>query len=148
MRFPPPFSSLLWTNRHIHLAAFPNLLVRQNLGVYHTSEIPLVFGTYNASSIPVASELGPTSNQVALSKYIQSAWVSFARDPKKGLQTDLNWPLYNPTQSTLVRIGGEFNPTAVGFGDAAEFDGDCEAATNMFLVVSGLLPQAKSIDML
>jgi hypothetical protein len=57
------------------------------------------------------------SDEIILSKCIQTAWVSFAQDPKIGLLTDMNWPPHSPMQSTLVRIGGEFNPTAVGFGD-------------------------------
>ncbi|KAL2811633.1 Alpha/Beta hydrolase protein [Aspergillus granulosus] len=76
------------------------------LGAYHSSELPLVFGTYNLSQ--------PTSrNQVLASKYIQGmalytwskgsqlifggAWAAFAHDPYGGLSA-YGWPMYDPQE--------------------------------------------------
>lgn len=48
----------------------------QALGVYHSSEIPLVFGSY-----PPINE---TTQQYALLKTIQGAWARFAKNPAGG----------------------------------------------------------------
>ncbi|KAL2852234.1 Alpha/Beta hydrolase protein [Aspergillus pseudodeflectus] len=58
-------------------------------GATHGSEIPLVFGTYTS----------PTLEETLASKYIQSAWVSFARNPSS-LSTDYKWPLYRDGKMT------------------------------------------------
>lgn len=48
----------------------------QALGVYHSSEISLVFGTYTQTNV--------TTQQYALSKTIQGAWARFAKNPAGG----------------------------------------------------------------
>ncbi|KAF2490675.1 alpha/beta-hydrolase [Lophium mytilinum] len=53
-----------------------------NRGVYHTTEIPLVFGTYPSS--------GATAQEIALSSYLQTAWATFAKNPTGG--PDPAWP--------------------------------------------------------
>jgi hypothetical protein len=47
-----------------------------DLGVYHSSEIPMVFGTF--------SRLNNTAQEVALSQFLQSAWAGFATNPVNG----------------------------------------------------------------
>lgn len=61
-----------------HLKAyFPNSqLLNPNGRAYHGTQVPLVRGTYN----PV----GATTQEVALSKYMQKAWADFAKDPYAG----------------------------------------------------------------
>jgi carboxylesterase type B len=71
------------TWRYYVNASIPNLnptaalaalgLPTLSLEAYHSSEIPLVFGTY-----PTA---GAMSQEIALSKYMQTAWANFAKDP-------------------------------------------------------------------
>ncbi|EGP85142.1 uncharacterized protein MYCGRDRAFT_75146 [Zymoseptoria tritici IPO323] len=58
-------------------ADFPNVRFYPNAGAYHSSEIPEVFGTYfeNAQT---------TTAQRELSKYMQSAWAGFAKNPTQG----------------------------------------------------------------
>lgn len=73
----------------------------------------MVFGTSDL--------LGPnTPAEEATSKYIQSAWAAFARDPEHGLA----WPLYDPDAETLVKLGFVNNTQAV-YGPGDEFDGLC-----------------------
>ncbi|PIA90596.1 Para-nitrobenzyl esterase [Cercospora beticola] len=48
----------------------------QALGAFHSSEIPLVFGTY--------PQINTTVQQYALSKTMQSAWARFAKNPAGG----------------------------------------------------------------
>ncbi|OQN98496.1 hypothetical protein B0A48_15757 [Cryoendolithus antarcticus] len=64
--------------RYIYNATFPNVskTPHVNLGVYHSSEIPLVFSTYNKTTA--------TAQEYALSNYMRGAWASFARDPASG----------------------------------------------------------------
>jgi carboxylesterase 2 len=68
--------------RYRYNAAFPTTTLFANSGVYHTSEIPEVFGTY-----PVANQYGvATTQQIQLSKYMQHTWANFAKG------TAPNWP--------------------------------------------------------
>ncbi|KAF2809356.1 alpha/beta-hydrolase [Mytilinidion resinicola] len=53
-----------------------------NRGVYHTTEIPIVFGTYPSS--------GATAQEISLSSYMQTAWATFAKNPTSG--PDPAWP--------------------------------------------------------
>jgi hypothetical protein len=93
----------------------------------HAGEIPLVFGAFPTGSTN-SSVPPPTANELALSKYIQSAWVAFARDPAKGL-LDFGWPLYDAdpksNASTLVELGGFFNLTGATFAQGRLLDFTC-----------------------
>uniref|UniRef100_A0A8H7Y880 Carboxylic ester hydrolase n=1 Tax=Psilocybe cubensis TaxID=181762 RepID=A0A8H7Y880_PSICU len=104
------------TWRYQHQAVFPDISTRPDLRAYHASEIPLVFGTYNVSDIPATQE------EVALSRYIQSAWVAFARNPAQGL-LDFGWPMYNPNTTSLAQLGNAANQTGVVFtqGNLVDF---------------------------
>ena len=62
--------------RYFFNATFANTQTFPNAGVYHSSEIPLVFGTYPAP--------GATDQESALSQYMQTAWGNFAKDPSSG----------------------------------------------------------------
>lgn len=74
----------------------------------------MVFGTSDLRGANTAAE-------DATAAYMQSAWAAFARDPVNGL-TD--WPLYDPTAETLVKLGVEGQTGKVlARGDA--FDGGC-----------------------
>jgi hypothetical protein len=60
-------------------ATFPNLQTFPRAGVYHASEIKLIFGTYAENSkVPIPP------GEVALSEYVQGAWARFAKDPWSG----------------------------------------------------------------
>ena len=83
-----------------YIGNFSNINTVPSLGVFHGSEMPMVFGTYNLSSIPA------TSLQVAQSRYIQSAWAAFARDPSRGL-AKLGWSPFAYNGSVLNVIGGD-----------------------------------------
>jgi carboxylesterase type B len=111
-------------------AIFPDLSSRPDLRAYHASEIPIVFGTYNSSSFSVP----PTSVEIALSKYVQRAWVAFARDPAQGL-TNYGWPTYSPGTESLVQLGNSGNQSGVVFASGATFDTGCgDVETGLALV--------------
>ena len=57
------------------------------------------------------------------SHYMQQAWLSFVKDPQKGL-SQYGWPLYNGTTRSLVQLGYQKNASAVlALGGA--FDQTC-----------------------
>ncbi|KAG6874254.1 hypothetical protein C0993_012676, partial [Termitomyces sp. T159_Od127] len=109
---------------------FPDISTRPELRAYHTSEIPLVFGTMPA----------PTSAEVALSKFVQRAWVAFARDPKQGL-LNLGWPGYSPFTPTLALIGGSINPTGLSFTFTSLVDSQCGLTSTLLSTISDLEAQ-------
>jgi len=83
------------------------------------TEVLLVFGVfydfYNVSGTNsgVRSTAPPTTDELVLRKYMQSACVAFARDPAKGL-FNFGWPMYNADSesnaTTQVELGGVFQP--------------------------------------
>jgi carboxylesterase type B len=99
-------------------ATTQNIFERQDLRAFHGSEIPLVFGTYNHSG------LVPTHREIFLSKFIQTAWVSFAKDPAQGL-LDIGWPRYSSTGAGFAQIGNAKNLTGLVVGDASATDASC-----------------------
>jgi carboxylesterase type B len=64
------------TWRYYYNSTFANLQLVPDLGAFHSSEIPLVFGTY-----PVVNA---TTEEMRLSEYMQTAWATFAKNPMGG----------------------------------------------------------------
>ena len=62
--------------RYYFNASFPNTQVLPGLGVYHASEIPIVYNTFPAENVTVQQE--------ALGNYMRGAWADFAKNPEKG----------------------------------------------------------------
>lgn len=90
--------------RYYFNASFPNTQIFPDAGVYHSSEIPEVFGTY-----PTA---GATAQEVALSAYMQGAWARFAKHPRAGP----GWPrLRAPLDLDLGDLGpdGSFGEVTI-----------------------------------
>ncbi|KJA28776.1 hypothetical protein HYPSUDRAFT_196943 [Hypholoma sublateritium FD-334 SS-4] len=119
------------TWRYQYQGVFPDISARPDLRAYHSSEIPLVFGTYNASTFAA-----PTATEVALSRYMQSAWVAFARDPAQGL-VGFGWPVYAPQAPTLVQLGNAANATGVVFTEGALLDVTCGAIPQLQAIAAG-----------
>lgn len=63
-----------WT--YYYNASFNALQPVANLGVYHSSEIPLVFSTYPQTNV--------TTQQYALSESMRGTWAKFAKNPWNG----------------------------------------------------------------
>ena len=64
------------TWRYYFNASFPNPHRFPGGGVYHSSEIQIVFGTY--------ANNGTTAQEFALNQYMQGAWAQFAKNPYLG----------------------------------------------------------------
>lgn len=71
------------TWRYYFNATFPNLQTFPNAGIYHSSEIDLIFGNHGKLPTAVGSQAS-TSEETALSKFMQTAWAQFAKDPING----------------------------------------------------------------
>jgi carboxylesterase type B len=124
------------TWRYYYNASIPNInpsaalaaldLPTLNLGAFHSSEIALVFGTYP----PQAA----TAQEVALSKYMQTAWANFAKDPAgKGP----GWPSYGSSKGVnavgLADLGADGSIGSV----IPEYDVDyrCPLYTAIYAVI-------------
>jgi hypothetical protein len=64
------------TWRYYFNASFSNTQVFPRLGVFHASEIPIIFRTY--------PDQNTTTQQHALSTFMQGAWARFAKNPLAG----------------------------------------------------------------
>lgn len=62
--------------RYFYNATFANMDIFPGAGVYHSSEIPIIFGTYPKE--------GATQFQKATSDMMQKAWADFAKNPTQG----------------------------------------------------------------
>ncbi|KAI9741692.1 MAG: hypothetical protein M1834_000077 [Cirrosporium novae-zelandiae] len=77
------------TFRYWYNGNFSNISPRAWQGAYHSSELPLIFGThgnYRGASTPY---------EVAVSQHMQDLWLAFASDPIDGLP-NLGWEAYKP----------------------------------------------------
>lgn len=81
-------SEKVW--RYYFNASFPNNQPIPGAGAWHTSEIPLVFGTYRQDD-------QTTVRQVQVSEAMQKAWGKFARSPENGP----GWPRAGSTVRDL-----------------------------------------------
>jgi hypothetical protein len=80
------------------------------------------------SNVSTNSTIPPsTPDELALSKYMQSAWVAFARDPAKGL-LNFGWPLYDPDPaSNASTLGGFYNLTGATLAQGRLLDFTCDS---------------------
>ncbi|KAF9448258.1 alpha/beta-hydrolase [Macrolepiota fuliginosa MF-IS2] len=110
------------TWRYQYQAVFPDISQRSDLRAYHSSDIPVVFATYNAST----ASAGPTASEIALSRFVQTAWVTFARDPANGLgSAPFSWPKVNNGGNNAVLLGNSANPGGATFTSSSTLDSDC-----------------------
>lgn len=118
---------------------FSDISTRSDLRAFHTSELPIVFGT--ASLSPFGP---PTAIENQLSAFVQSAWVAFARDPAQGL-VNLGWPRYNPNTNTLAILGASSNQTGISFTSGESYDFGCGLSEVLGTVAIDILNALGSI---
>ncbi|THV52974.1 hypothetical protein BGAL_0063g00320 [Botrytis galanthina] len=92
------------TYRFEYSGNFSNLSPLPFMGAYHSSELPMIFGTY--------ADVGGdgTRFQKDTSEAMQDLWLTFARDPENGL-SNAGWPKYG--EGSVEVLGGEQNGTLV-----------------------------------
>ena len=73
------------------------------MGAYHSSELPLLFGTHDLYR-------GPSSSlEYATSYAMQDAWLAFAKSGAKGMKQIVKWQPYDRS-TRLVRNFGQGVP--------------------------------------
>jgi hypothetical protein len=114
-------------------ATFPNLETFPKAGVYHASEIRLIFGTMNHGRV------ASTPTEEALSEFMQGAWARFAKDPWGGP----GWTGVglSPLGFELGNIGSSNG--GVTLIKAKEVDSRCSIYTPLYKKVAGEEPDPK-----
>ncbi|KAL9095027.1 MAG: hypothetical protein Q9165_002629 [Trypethelium subeluteriae] len=82
------------THRYLYAGNFSNIAPRPWQGAYHSSELPLIFGT--SGIVRGAS----TPFELAVSKQMQHYYLDFISDPVNGLNK-AGWPEYKPGGQAL-----------------------------------------------
>lgn len=77
------------TFRYLNAGNFSNISPRPWEGAYHSSELPLIFGTSGIAHSP------STAFETALSHRMQDLYLAFISDPVKGLPAQ-GWNTYEP----------------------------------------------------
>jgi carboxylesterase type B len=101
-------TSGLKTWRYYFNASFPNTQGFPNGGVYHSSELGLVFKSYYPNNVTIQEE--------ALSEYMQGAWARFAKDPAGG-------PGWNAVGTGANYVGGESDEDLGVLGNVGDVTG-------------------------
>jgi acetylcholinesterase len=83
------------TYRYLYAGNFSNIAPRSWEGAYHSSELPLIFGT---SGIARGTD---TALETTLSERMQDLWLAFASNPENGLEKE-GWEEYRPGGSAVV----------------------------------------------
>lgn len=92
----------LTTYRFEYSGNFSNLSPLPFMGAYHSSELPMIFGTYG--------DVGGAGMrfQKETSEAMQDLWLQFAIDPENGL-AQAGWPKYKSGKVEV--LGGDVNGT-------------------------------------
>ncbi|KAF5358876.1 hypothetical protein D9757_012298 [Collybiopsis confluens] len=114
--------------RYAYGPVFPDRQIFPNAGAWHSTELPEIFGTFNASTA--------TPNEVTFSKTFQTAMANFIKDPNTSPAP--NWPKYIPgnRSTTLAKLAYDGNVEMGNFVSAVESDAldvPCGKLWNMFL---------------
>jgi acetylcholinesterase len=89
------------TFRYLYGGNFSNIAPQPWEGAYHSSDLPLIFGTYG-----IARGNG-TDFQRQVSERMQDYWLAFATDPKNGLPAS-GWNAYEPSgEAVLIGYEGQ-----------------------------------------
>jgi cholinesterase len=127
------------TWRYRYFGVFDDISAPEEVGAFHASEIPMIFGLYDPQQ-PVPS----TTGEIDLSDYMQGAWATFAKNPVNGLKTYKDgWPTYDVNTDSLIRLGFN-NATGTFAVNPNTYDFDCNLVNVHSLDTSTLsmLPSA------
>jgi carboxylesterase type B len=103
--------------RYYYTGNFSQISPRPWEGAYHSSELPMLFGTHDIVR-------GPSPPfEYAVSHRMQDLWLAFMRDPYNGLQAQ-GWPAYTH-RGKGIEIG--FNGTVERLVNLGPFDDLCDS---------------------
>ncbi|CAN5197374.1 carboxylesterase family protein [soil metagenome] len=88
--------------------------IAPGLGVFHSSELPFVFGNDN---FPLG-KVGPSSDATSLATAIQHYWTQFATFATPNYQGAVTWPMYNASTEPQLVLAATLT-TATNLDDAA-----------------------------
>ncbi len=114
------------TYQYLYNGNFSNISPRPWEGAYHSSELPLIFGT---SGIAHSAS---TDLEVALSHLMQDLYLAFISDPWRGLPAH-GWNAYKPDGSA---VQFSKNRSLVGKIESSKLASAC----NGIVPVSGAVP--------
>ncbi|KAF9261783.1 alpha/beta-hydrolase [Marasmius fiardii PR-910] len=106
--------------RYSYGAVFPDTQLFPNAGAWHSSELPLIFGTFNRTTA--------SNDEAVLSKSLQTTIANFVKDPSQPPAP--NWNQYDPNQKTLAELAFNGNVNFDNFVNpvtSATEDGPCIA---------------------
>ncbi|KAF4554546.1 Carboxylesterase-like protein 20 [Elsinoe fawcettii] len=109
----------LSTYRYQYAGNFTNVSPVSWFGAYHSSELPLLFGThfqYRGQS---------TFFEYQVSHFMEELWLSLVANPAAGpkIANGFVWPLYNASADTMVQFAN--GTTKVQLVSGQIIDGDC-----------------------
>ncbi|KAI9777659.1 MAG: hypothetical protein M1816_004616 [Peltula sp. TS41687] len=120
------------TYRYRYRGIFPLLQPYRWLRSYHGSEVLILFGhTFTLSNRYSNGEYSFTpfpanslEHQAML--YLQRAFIAFIKDPLRGVQDELHWPLYNANSNTntLIEIFKD-NKIGAELSNPSDYDKPC-----------------------
>ncbi|KAJ6493918.1 Carboxylesterase [Mycena vitilis] len=114
--------------RYAYGAVFPDLQPFPNAGASHASDIPEIFGTFNATTA--------TASEVTLSHTMQTVFANFIKNPR--VSPAPNWPRYvsGNTTATLAKLAYNGNvdlANVVQTVGSNSLDSSCDTLWNQFL---------------
>jgi len=113
------------TWRYIFNASFANTQIIPNLAAFHSSEVPIVFGTY--------PQANATAQESALSQYIRGAWGRFAKNSMGGPGCNAIGT-FAGMDLGLLGTNGTSGVTVIKGSDV---DGRCEIFTPLYHLLGG-----------
>jgi len=123
--------------RYRFFPTFPNTQHPYNSSVaIHTSEVPIVWGTYN-DSIPAAAS---TTQEDQLSKLMMTQWAAFAKYPT-GNGPGCAWPKYDESTASLALFGYNGTYDKIGLDENSYYDAGCPATNPSEAVAEMLLKE-------
>ncbi len=69
---------------------------------FHASELPFVFGTFDATKLPAKWPLPGSPRDTRLSTTVLDYWTSFAREGRPRSPDGPDWPTYAPDQAYML----------------------------------------------
>ncbi|KAJ7671356.1 Alpha/Beta hydrolase protein [Mycena polygramma] len=113
--------------RYAYGPVFADYQSYPNAGAAHASEIPQIFGTFNATTA--------TSSEVTLSHTMQTVFANFIKNPEASPAP--NWPRFVPGNTTtlakLAYAGNVALGNVVQTAGSNSLDAPCDALWNQFL---------------